>query len=73
MLIDQQELEKFTHKCWGLTPPYTHISGSSPIDGGYKSPEIEIVHMIMLPFAKSLGDHRSLIISISTRSLIGDI
>ncbi len=33
-------LEEFTHKCWGPTPPYTHISGSSPIDGGYKSPEI---------------------------------
>jgi hypothetical protein len=24
---EQTELEEFTHKCWGPTPPYTHISG----------------------------------------------
>ncbi len=36
---EQTGLEEFTHKCWGPTPPYTHISGSSPIDGGYKSSE----------------------------------
>jgi hypothetical protein len=33
------------------TPPYTHILGLLPIDEGYKLPEIEIVHMSMLPFA----------------------
>jgi hypothetical protein len=31
---EQTGLEEFTHKCWEPTPPYTHISGSSPIDGG---------------------------------------
>jgi hypothetical protein len=31
---EQTSLEEFTHKCWGPTPPYTHISGSSPTDGG---------------------------------------
>ena len=34
LLKEQTDLEEFTHKCWGRTPPYTHISGSSPIDGG---------------------------------------
>jgi hypothetical protein len=69
---EQTGLEEFTHKCWGPTPPYTHISGSSPIDGGYKSSEIEIVHLGMLTFAESPGDHRSFIIDISTRSLLGE-
>jgi len=69
---EQTGLEEFTHKCWGLTPPYTHISRSSPIDGGYKSSEIEIVNLGMLTFAESPGDHRSFIIDISTRSLFGE-
>jgi hypothetical protein len=66
------ELEEFTHKCWGPMPPYTHISGSSPIDGGYKSPEIEIVQLGMLSFAESPGDRRSFIINVSTCLLMGD-
>jgi hypothetical protein len=69
---EQMGLEEFTHKCWGPTPPYTHISGSSPIDVGYKSSEIEIVHLGMLTFAESPGNHRSFIIDISTRSLLGE-
>jgi hypothetical protein len=69
---EQTDLEKFTHKCWGPTPPYTHISGSSPIDGGYKFPEIEIVQLGVLLFAESSGDHRSFIINVSSRLLLGD-
>jgi hypothetical protein len=68
----QTELEEFTHKCWGPTPPYTHISGLSPIDGGYKSPEIEIVQLGMLSFTESPGDHRSFIMDVSTCLLLGD-
>jgi hypothetical protein len=69
---EQTGLEEFTHKCWGPTPPYTHISGLSPIDGGYKPREIEIVNLGMLSFAESPGDHRLFIINISTRSLLGE-
>jgi hypothetical protein len=49
-----------------------HISGLSPIDGGYKSPEIETVQLGMLSFAESPGDHRSFIIDLSTHLLLGD-
>jgi hypothetical protein len=69
---EQTGLEEFTHKCWGPTPPYTHISGSSPIDGGYKSPEIKINNLGMLSFAESPGDQRLFIIDISTCSLLGE-
>ena len=66
------DLEEFTHKCWGAQPPYTHINGSIPIDGGYKSPEIEVLHVCLLPFLDSPGDHRAFIIDISTRLLLGE-
>jgi hypothetical protein len=69
---EQTDLEEFTHKCWGPTPPYTRISGSSPINGGYKYPEIKIVNLGMLSFAESPGDHRLFIIDILTRSLLGE-
>ncbi len=65
------DLAEFTHKCWGASQPYTHINGSIPIDGGYKSPEIEVLNICMLPFLNSLGDHQAFIIDISTRSLLG--
>jgi hypothetical protein len=67
---EHTDLEEFTHKCWGPTPPYVHISGSPPIDGGYKSPEIEIVNLGMLSFTESPGDLRSFIIDISTCLLL---
>ncbi len=66
------ELEEFSHKCWGPTAPYTHHAGRSPIDGAYKSPEMEIVNLCMLTFAESPGDHRSLCFDITTRSLLGE-
>ena len=65
-------MQEFTHTCWGPTPPHTYARGSGPIDGGYKSPEIEITNLSMLTFADSPGDHRSLLLDISTRSMIGD-
>ena len=60
------EMEEFSHKCWGPVAPYTHHAGRSPIDGAYKSPEVEIVNLCMLTFAESPGDHRSLCFVIST-------
>jgi hypothetical protein len=64
-------MDKFTHKCWGLNKPYTHINGSTPINGGYKSSEIEVMNICMLPFLDSPGDHRAFIIDVSTRLLLG--
>jgi len=49
-----------------------HINSSIPIDGGYKSSEIEVLYVCMLPFLNSSGNHRVFIIDISTRLLIGE-
>ena len=46
-------IEEFTHKCWGPKESYTHHLGKLPINGGYKSPEVEIVNLSMLNFAES--------------------
>ncbi len=64
------DMEEFTHKCWGPKEPCTHHLGKSPIHGGYKSPEVEIVSLSMLNFAESPGNHRSLLFDISTCSLL---
>jgi hypothetical protein len=65
-------MDEFTHKCWGLNEPYTHINGSTPINGGYKSSEIEVMNICMLPFLDSPGNHRAFIIDVSTRLLLGE-
>ncbi len=65
------EMEEFFHKFWSLTAPYMHPAGKLLINGVYKSPEVEIVNLCMLMFAKSLGDHPSLCFDISTCSLLG--
>jgi hypothetical protein len=65
-------MEEFSHKCWGPKEPYTHTRGKYPIDGAYKTPEVEIVNLSMLTFAESPGNHRSLLFDISTHSLLGE-
>jgi hypothetical protein len=55
-------IEEFSHKCWGLKAPYTHPAGKSPIDGAYKSSEIEIVNLSMLTFADSPGEPQELML-----------
>ncbi len=59
------------HNCWGPKEPCKHHSGKSPIDGGYKTLEFEIVNLSMLTFAESPGEHQSFILDVSTRSLLG--
>jgi hypothetical protein len=65
-------MEEFTHRCWGRTPPNTHSRGSVPIDGGYISPEIEIINLSMLNFVDSPDNHRSLLLDVSTSSMLGE-
>ncbi len=68
----ETKMEEFSHKCWGPKAPYTHPAGKSPIDGAYKTLEVEIVNLCMLTFAESPGNHRSLCFDISTCSLLGE-
>ena len=64
-------LKEISHRSWGPSPPHTHINGSIPIDGIFASPELEVSNCLLLSFHESVGDHRSMIVEVSTRSLLG--
>ncbi len=66
------EMQEFTHKCWGSKAPHTHARGTRPINGGYKSPEVEIMNISMRTFTKSLSDYRPIMFDITSRSLLGE-
>ena len=40
-------LEEFSHKYYGNSPPNTFIDGKIPIDAGYKTPDLEITAFCM--------------------------
>ena len=49
----------------------SHVYGKGRITGGWKTRNLEITQLVMLPFIESVGDHRSWIIEFTTRSLLG--
>ena len=65
------DLEEFSHKYYGRVPPNTFIDGKIPIDAGYKTPDVEIKAFCMLSFLDSTGDHRSWLVDVTTRSMLG--
>ena len=61
---------EFSHKSWVLSPPKTYLNGSILADATYKSPEVEVTTICTLPFIHIPGDHRALVVNISTRSIM---
>jgi hypothetical protein len=70
MLHDEGLVEISSTRWAGVEPP-THSRGSTPIDGIYASQELEIDSVMVLPFHESIGDHRTMIVDITTRSGVG--
>ena len=66
------EMEEFTHKYWGDTEPNTHISGTRAIDRAYRTKDVEVAYFLLCSFVESPGDHRTLLIDITTRSMLGE-
>ena len=64
-------LSEATHESWGEQEPNTHISGSKPIDGVYHSPNLEVTSTLLLSFHEGVGNHRTVLIDITARSLLG--
>ena len=64
-------LMECSHKAWGGAEPNTHIDGSHPIDGVWASRSLEIGGFKMLPFGEGVGDHRTMLFDVSSRSLLG--
>ena len=65
------DLEEFSHKYYCSTPPHTFIDGKIPIDAGYKIPDVEIKVFCVLSVLDSTCDHRSWLLAVTTRSMLG--
>lgn len=64
-------MEEATHRHWPHgVEPRTYIRGKGPIDAVYHTPSLEITAVAQLSFHESVGDHRSVIVDVSARSMI---
>jgi hypothetical protein len=67
-------LLKATHLNWSGSESQTFVFGKGrPIDGLYHSPELEIASVMQLSFHEGFGDHRTAIVDVTTRSVIGKL
>ena len=65
-------LKEVTHLHWPEgVEPHTYIRGSGPIDAVYYTPSLEIISSLQLSFHEGVGDHRTVIVDVSSRSMIG--
>ncbi len=64
-------LQEATQANWGSLELHTYVRGTELIDGVWFLPELEITLMIQLSFHKGVGDHRTVIVDVSTISAIG--
>jgi hypothetical protein len=65
-------LFEVSHRYWDQgSEPNTHIAGSMSIDGIFTTNDVEMTNLISLPFNESVGDHRTMILEVSTASTIG--
>ena len=65
-------LKEATHPHWPEgVEPRTYIRGRGPIDAVYFTPDLEIVATLQLSFHEGVGDHRTVLVDVSSRSMIG--
>ena len=64
-------LVEILYKAWDGHESNTYIDGSKPIGGVWASRCLEIGGFRLLSFWESVGDHRTMIFDVITRSLIG--
>ena len=69
---DELDLGEVTEPHWDKIEPNTHFDGTNPIDTWWVSNDIKIMGVKMLSFHQSAGDHRTILINASTRSMIGE-
>jgi len=64
-------LVEATHQHWGPDEPHTFIGGVDPINGVWHTPDLEVSALVQLSFHEGLGDHRTVLVDITTQSAIG--
>jgi hypothetical protein len=64
-------LEEVMHQHWGDIEPHTYVGGKEPIDAVFHTPDLEVKSTLQLSFHEGIGDHRTVLVDISTWSAIG--
>jgi hypothetical protein len=64
-------LTEVTHHGWRNEEPHTYFRGTEPIDGVWHSHQLVITSTAQLSFHEGLGDHRSVLVNITTDLAIG--
>jgi hypothetical protein len=65
-------LQEATHEHWGDLEPRTFVYGDGkPINGVYHTPDLTIMVLTQLSFHEGVGNHRTVLVDISTSSAIG--
>ncbi len=59
------------HQHWGAVKPHIFIGRVDSIDGVWHTPDLEVSVLVQLSFHKGVGDHRTVLVDITTRSAIG--
>ena len=63
-----------THLNWKGSKPQMFVFGKGePIDGMYHSPELEITLIMQLSFYEGVGEHKTTLVDVTTRSVIGKL
>ncbi len=70
----QLGLQKATHTHWEGPEPQTFVYGDGkPIDGVYHTSDLEITLLMQLSFHEGVGNHRMVIINVTTSLAIGKL
>ncbi len=65
-------LHEATHKHWEDLEPHTFVYGNGkPINSVHHTPDLTITALMQLSFHEGVGDHRTVLVDISTESAIG--
>ena len=68
---EEAGLVEFTHPFWSGKPPASHINGENFLVLGMISESVEVTQWLLLPWISSVGDHRTWIVEITLRSMLG--
>jgi hypothetical protein len=64
-------LQEATQTNWGASEPHTYVRGAEPMDAVWFLPELDITSTMQLSFHEGVGDHRTVLVDMSTESAIG--
>jgi len=71
-IMQDLEMVEATHVHWEGDEPHTWIRGKIPIDAVLHTTDVEVRAVKQLSFHNSVGDHRTVLLDVCTKSAIGE-